>query len=194
MIPQVETLEGRIAPAPVVLTLGIEPVSLTPWEQADVRLAMHVWNQVDPGEVRLVEVPPSRLHRAAVQVQGVLPADNNGALGFELGFAAAGGAVINMTVPAPDYWYTRALGTNPWTVDPGQFDFFTLTLHEMGHALGLPHEPDPNGVMYGVSIYPGQRRMPTAWDAALLHLVYRGGHVHQIEAPSGELLAPVPAR
>ncbi len=42
-------------------------------------------------------------------------------------------------------WYT---GANPAMVEADQYDFETIVLHELGHALGLGHSQDPDSVMF----------------------------------------------
>src|SRR5207245_1533040 len=42
-------------------------------------------------------------------------------------------------------WYTGADSTG---VGANQYDFETIAMHELGHALGLGHSPDKNSVMY----------------------------------------------
>ena len=42
-------------------------------------------------------------------------------------------------------WYT---GPDPSAVAPDQYDFETIVLHELGHALGLGHSQDPASTMF----------------------------------------------
>lgn len=40
----------------------------------------------------------------------------------------------------------------PWTLhDGGDTDFYVVTLHEIGHSLGLDHSNDPSAIMYAFS-------------------------------------------
>jgi hypothetical protein len=58
-------------------------------------------------------------------------------------------------------WYA---GANPALIRPDQFDFETVALHELGHALGLGHSPDPGSVMYETLPAGATRRALTADD------------------------------
>jgi hypothetical protein len=42
-------------------------------------------------------------------------------------------------------WYA---GPDPTQIDADQYDFQTTVTHELGHALGLGHSPDPSSPMY----------------------------------------------
>jgi len=52
------------------------------------------------------------------------------------------------------------------------YDFFTVALHELGHALGLDHSTDPNSVMY--AFYQGGRRALTQDDIDCITDIYGG--------------------
>jgi streptogramin lyase len=90
------------------------------------------------------------------------------------GTSAAGSAadgVLGCTVPGNITlltgwnWYTGADAT---AVGADQYDFETIVMHELGHAIGLAHSGDTNSVMYAY-LAPGQtRRIVTAPDLSVL--------------------------
>src|SRR5262249_22627465 len=74
------------------------------------------------------------IHRAAASGAG-------GAADGVLGCEDAGG----ITLVQGWSWYT---GADAAAVGAGQYDFETIVMHELGHALGLGHSADANSVMY----------------------------------------------
>ncbi len=58
----------------------------------------------------------------------------------------------------------------PWHVDGRDFDVQTVMLHEMGHALGLGHSPDPSSIMY--ASYLGVRRTLDVIDTDAVAFLY----------------------
>jgi uncharacterized delta-60 repeat protein len=62
-----------------------------------------------------------------------------------LGCEAAGAASTEITLIQGWNWYA---GADPTGIAVGQFDFQTVVMHELGHALGLGHSAFPTSVMY----------------------------------------------
>jgi hypothetical protein len=62
-------------------------------------------------------------------------------------------------------WFT---GADPTTIGAGQYDFETIVMHELGHAVGLGHSGDTGSVMYAY-LSPGQTsRVVTSADLSVL--------------------------
>jgi Matrixin len=90
-------------------------------------------------------------------------------------------------------WYD---GTDSTAVASDQFDFQTVVTHELGHALGLGHNPDGSSVMYASLATGAARRSLTVTDLNIpdpgtgtdgLHAAVPVGHV------VGGLTANIPA-
>jgi hypothetical protein len=78
-----------------------------------------------------------------------------------LGSFDSSSVVPEITLISGWQWYT---GPNPGTIQPGQYDFQTVVTHELGHALGLGHNPYVNSVMHATLGTGVARRALTVRD------------------------------
>jgi hypothetical protein len=84
----------------------------------------------------------------------------DGVLGLFTSHATDSG-VAEITLVRGWNWYT---GADPSGVQPGQYDFQSIVTHELGHALGLGHNPNPGSVMYYTLADGVSRRTMTTAD------------------------------
>ncbi len=79
-------------------------------------------------------------------------------------------------------WYTGASANQ---IGSNQFDFETITMHEVGHALGLGHSSNASSVMFA-SLAAGQvKRALTAQDLTVLDDAAGGAHgLHALPSPA----------
>jgi hypothetical protein len=114
-----------------------------------------------PFGVDLVAVGVGGAANAVVQVEIAGTSAAGGAADGVLGCTVAG----QITLLTGWNWYT---GADPSAIGAGQYDFETIVMHELGHAIGLGHSGDTNSVMYAY-LAPGQtHRVVTTADLSVL--------------------------
>jgi hypothetical protein len=98
-------------------------------------------------------------------------------------------------------WYA---GSDPATIGAGQYDFETVLVHELGHALGLGHSTAAESVMYGMLAAGAARRALRVGDlqipdsdpgADALHAALVSPRtLAPLSTPAESLAAPPPGR
>ncbi len=145
-----------------------QPNLITSSEETADMSALQVWSSV--GNVNFIQntwAPESQIINI-----GVCPIDGQwgilGQGGYNYtnagGFWHIAGGVADMD--SSENWDTVIGNGNP----PGTLDFFTVTAHEVGHALGLDHSGNSNDLMY--AYYTGEKTWASATDIANIQSLY----------------------
>jgi YD repeat-containing protein/VCBS repeat-containing protein len=131
---------GQLLAGDLVVYVDNRAGTLSAEALARIQDAITIIDQViNPFGVNITEVEDSAAATTVLQVaagSGV-----GGAADGVLGCEAPG----SITIVSGWNWYTGADAT---AVGAGQYDFETIVMHELGHALGLGHSADPHSVMY----------------------------------------------
>jgi len=113
-----------------------------------------------------------------------------GPAGGVLGCYVSGSPVGEITLLLGWNWYA---GADPTLIRPDQYDFETVVMHELGHALGLGHSEDPNSAMHETLVAGTSRLYLTAHDfgSASPHLNTDAARVEGAGLPVGVPLPDV---
>jgi hypothetical protein len=114
-----------------------------------------------PYGVNLVDVGATDAADALVQVEMANTSAAGSAADGVLGCTVAG----EITLVTGWSWYT---GADASAIGAGQYDFETIVMHELGHAVGLGHSGDTGSVMYATLASATARRTLTAADLSVL--------------------------
>jgi hypothetical protein len=132
--------------------------AFTPDELARIQDAINGWDALlVPYSVSITEVSDPALANLVLTAATTSP--SGGAASGVLGCYDA--ATSTITMIAGWNWYA---GSDPSQIGPGQYDFETTVLHELGHALGLGGSTDPGSPMFETLAAGTTHRIMTTQD------------------------------
>jgi hypothetical protein len=149
-------------------TIMGQPNWITPWQASSAVSAFQTWSSVSnlnfiqntwAPESQIINIGASAIDgQWGILGQGGYNYTNAG------GFWHIVGGVVDMD--ANENWDPIIGNGNP----SGTFDFFTVAVHEVGHALGLDHSGNGIDLMY--PYYTGEKVWTSARDVANIQSLY----------------------
>jgi hypothetical protein len=139
---------GQLLAGDLWLSINDPSGLLTSDELARIQDAITTLNTVlAPYNVSIIQVDASSADLANVILDTGPTTAVGGLADGVLGCETPGTASTEITLVQGWNWYA---GSDPGAIVSGQFDFETVVMHELGHALGLGHSTDTTSVMYAM--------------------------------------------
>jgi hypothetical protein len=171
-------------------TIMGQPNWIAPWQAGSAVSGFQTWSSVsDLNFIRNTWAPESQIINIGVTaIDGQWGILGQGGYNYTNagGFWHIAGGIVDMD--ANEHWDPIVGNGNP----PGTFDFFTVTAHEIGHALGLSHSGNANDLMY--PYYTGEKTWLSASDIANIQSLYGSGWTNSGTGEFGSLqVVPEPS-
>lgn len=148
-----------------------QPNQISQWQANSAVTAMQMWSSVSNlNFIRNPWAPDNQIINIGVSsIDGQWNVLGQGGYNYTNagGFWHIAGGIVDMDIN--ENWDAITGNGNPG----GTIDFFTVTAHEIGHALGLNHSDYGWDVMY--PYYSGEKTWPSASDTANIQSLYGAG-------------------
>ena len=149
-------------------TIMGQPNVITPWQASLAVSAFKTWSSVSNlNFIQNIWAPETQIiNVGATPIDGQWGILGQGGYNYTNaeGFWHIAGGIVDMD--ANENWDPIIGNGNPH----GTFDFFTVSAHEVGHALGLDHSGNGNDLMY--PYYTGEKTWASATDVANIQSLY----------------------